>query len=164
MKIFLISFSFINALLYYVLYSYYENILAMLGAANIGAGIQNFMKLTILLIFSFFIGLIVSFLSKAKYGRNFFDLRAALIAGILPLIFLILSHGRIMGFLTVNVFGSGRQISEFIFYFLSRQTVWVMWLGFVIGSAVKVSFKKKLKHAAGPVSEQKVLEDSEAIH
>jgi hypothetical protein len=163
MRVFLIVFSFINALLYFVSYAYYDNILAMFGAANIGAGILSFTKLMVLLIFSFLIGLIVSFLSRTKYERDFFDLRVALIAGMLPFIFLILSQGNIMGFLTVNVFGSGRQISEFIFYFLSRQAVWVMWLGFVIGASVKIAFKKKLKHVAGPVQEKAIDNENVSI-
>ena len=147
MRIFLIIFSFINAFLYFLVYAYYDNILALFGSVNVTSGFLSFIKLLVLIIFAFLIGLIVSLLIGTRTEKSFFDYRVALIVGILPLIFLILSQGSITSFITVRIFGSNRQISELIFYFLSRQIVWAMWLGFAIGVSVRVAFKKRLKHA-----------------
>ena len=81
-----------------------------------------------------------------KYEKSYFDYKFALIVGILPFIFLILSQGAITNFIIVKVFNSNRQISEFVFYFLSRQIVWAMWLGFALGTSVRLAFKRRLKH------------------
>ena len=149
MRIFLIIFSFINAFFYFVLYANYENIIAMFTGINLSTGALSFLKTIILLVFGFLIGLIISFLSRPGSASSFFDYRTAIIAGIFPFLFLILSQGAIMSFITVNIFGANRQISEFVFYFLSRQAIWTMWLGIALGVSVRIAFKKKLKHAAG---------------
>ncbi len=146
MRIFLIVFSFINAFLYFLVYAYYENILATLGSVNITGGFQSFIKIFLLVIVSFLIGLIVSLLIRFKIEKSFFDWRIALIVGIFPFVFLILSQGSVTNFVVVEVFNSNRQISELVFYFFSRQIVWAMWLGFAIGASVRIAFKKKIKH------------------
>ena len=146
MRIFLIFFSFVNAFLYFLVYAYYDNILAVFGGANITSGFLGFLKIFMLVIVSFLIGLIVSMLIKFKIDKSFFDWRIALIVGIFPFIFLILSQGTITNYFVVEVFNSNRQVSELIFYFFSRQIVWAMWLGFAIGASVRIAFKKKTKH------------------
>ena len=85
-------------------------------------------------------------LLKVRYEKSHFDYKFALIVGILPFIFLILSQGAITNFIIVKVFNSNKQISEFVFYFLSRQIVWAMWLGFALGTSVRLDFKRKSKH------------------
>jgi len=146
MRVFLIIFSFINAFLYFLLYAYYENILGLFGTSGVTSGFLGFLKTVILLIVSFLIGLIVSLLLRMNIAKSFFDLRLALIVGIIPLFFLILSQPAVSNFILVKIFKSSGSISDFIFYFLSRQIVWTMWLGFAIGASVRLSFKKKLKH------------------
>jgi hypothetical protein len=146
MRVFLIIFSFINAFLYFLLYAYYESILGLFGTSGVTSGFLGFLKTVILLIVSFLIGLIVSLLLKMNITKSFFDLRLAIIVGIIPLFFLILSQPAISNFILVKIFKSNSTISDFIFYFLSRQIVWTMWLGFAIGASVRLSFKKKLKH------------------
>lgn len=146
MRVFLIIFSFINALLYFLIYAFYENIMGILGNIDVSAGALGFLKNVILVILGFLIGLIVSLLIKIQIDKSFFDYRIALIVGILPFIFLIFSQGSIMSFIATKIFNSNRQISELLFYFLSRQIVWSLWLGFAIGASVRLAFKKKLKH------------------
>ena len=146
MRIFLIVFSFINALLYFLIYAYYENIIGILCNVDITAGAVSFLKIFILIIMGFLIGLIVSLLIKIQLDKSFFDYRIALIVGIMPFIFLILSQGNVIGFIVTRIFNSDRQISELLFYFLSRQIIWALWLGFAVGASVRVAFKKKLKH------------------
>ena len=150
MRIFLIIFSFINAFLYFLLYAYYENILGLFGSLNVTGGFLGFLKIFILVIVAFLIGLIVSLLARFRIEKSFFDWRIALIVGILPFIFLILSQGTITNYITVEIFNSNRQVSELIFYFFSRQIVWAMWLGFAIGASVRIAFKKKTKHGKTP--------------
>ena len=146
MRIFLIIFSFINAFLYFLVYAYYENFLLLFGNINITGGFLSFLKIFILVIVAFFIGLIVSLMIKLKIEKSFFDYRIALAVGLLPLIFLILSQGSVTSFILVRMFNSSRQISELVFYFFSRQVVWAMCIGFATGVSVRIAFKKKLKH------------------
>ncbi|MBM3705967.1 MAG: hypothetical protein FJW66_05520 [Actinobacteria bacterium] len=146
MRVFLIIFSFINAFLYFLVYAYYENFLSLLGNLDVTGGLLSFLKIFILVVVSFLIGLIVSLMIKIKIDKSFFDYRIALAVGLLPLIFLILSQGSITNFIIVRLFNSDRQISELVFYFFSRQVVWAMCLGFAIGASVRIAFKKKLKH------------------
>jgi len=146
MRIFLIIFSFINAFLYFLLYAYYENILALFGTSGVTSGFLGFLKTIILLVVSFLIGLIVSLLLKMNIAKSFFDLRLGIIVGIIPLFFLILSQPAISNFILVRLFNPNSRLNELVFYFLSRQIVWTMWLGFAIGASVRIAFKKKLKH------------------
>ena len=146
MRIFLIIFSFVNAFLYFLVYAYYENILTLFSGINVTSGFQSFIKIFLLVIVSFLIGLIVSLLIRFKIEKSFFDWRIALIVGIFPFIFLLLSQGSITNYVVVEIFNSNRQVSELIFYFFSRQIVWAMWLGFAIGASVRIAFKKKIKH------------------
>ena len=146
MKVFLIIFSFINAFLYFLLYAYYENILALFGTSGVAGGFLGFLKTAILLVVSFLIGLIVSLLLKMNVSKSFFDLRLAIIVGTIPLFLLILSQPAISNFMLVKIFNSSSRAGDFIFYFLSRQIVWIMWLGFAIGASVRLAFRKKLKH------------------
>ncbi|MBN1298774.1 MAG: hypothetical protein JW997_03705 [Actinobacteria bacterium] len=146
MRIFLIIFSFINAFLYFLIYAYYENILALFSASGITSSLLGFLKTLVLLAVSFLIGLIVSLLTRINIAKSFFDFRLAIIAGIIPFFFLIVSQPAVSNFILINIFKSSGKISDFIFYFLSRQIVWTMWLGFAIGASVRIAFKKKLKH------------------
>jgi len=147
MRIFLIIFSFVNAFLYFLVYAYFENILVLFGSVSITGGLLGFVKIMLLIIISFLIGLIVSLLLRGKIKKSYFDYRIALIVGILPFIFLILSQGSIINIIVTGIFSSNRQISELIFYFFSRQIVWAMWFGFAIGASVRIAFNKKIKHA-----------------
>ncbi len=148
MRLFLIITSFITAFLYFLIYALYDNILAVFGSIDVTGAFISFLKIFILVIVSFLIGLIVIMLLKIRYEKSHFDYRFLLIVGILPFIFLILSQGAVTNLIIVKVFNSNRQISEFVFYFLSRQIVWAMWLGFALGTSVRLSFKRKLKHEA----------------
>jgi hypothetical protein len=146
--------SFITAFLYFLIYALYDNILAIFGSIDVTGAFISFLKIFILVIVSFLIGLIVILLLKIRYEKSHFDYRFLLIVGILPFIFLILSQGAVTNLLIVKVFNSNRQISEFVFYFLSRQIVWAMWLGFALGTSVRLVFKRKLKHEANYKLEQ----------
>ena len=146
MRLFLVIMSFITAFLYFLIYALYDYILAVFGSFKVAGALSSFLKIFVLVIVSFLIGLIVIMLLKIRYEKSHFDYRFALIVGILPFIFLILSQGAVTNFIIVKVFNSNRQISEFVFYFLSRQIVWAMWLGFALGTSVRLAFKRRLKH------------------
>jgi len=154
MRLFLVITSFITAFLYFLVYALYDNILAVFGSIDITGAFISFIKIFILVVVSFLIGLIVILLLKIRYEKSHFDYRFALIVGILPLFFLILSQGAMTNLIIVKVFDSNRQISEFVFYFLSRQIVWAMWLGFALGTSVRLAFKRKLKHELSYKMEQ----------
>jgi hypothetical protein len=154
MRLFLVITSFITAFLYFLIYALYDNILAVFGTIDVTGAFISFLKIFILVIVSFLIGLIVILLLKIRYEKSHFDYRFLLIVGILPFIFLILSQGAVTNLIIVKVFNSNRQISEFVFYFLSRQIVWAMWLGFALGTSVRLSFKRRLKHEASYKMEQ----------
>ncbi|MCL4417309.1 MAG: hypothetical protein M1365_11530 [Actinobacteria bacterium] len=146
MRIFLIVITFINTMLYLLIYAYYENIMGLFGNLNVGGGWLSFLKILDLIIVGFLIGLIVSLSLRLHIEKSFFDYRMLLIVGILPFIFLVLSPAPVINFFVTKLFNSSRQISEAAFYFFSRQIIWTLWFGFAIGVSVRLSFKKKLKH------------------
>jgi len=148
MRLFLIIFSFINAFLYYLVYAFYDNILGIISASGAASGFFAFLKLAVLAVIGFLIGLVISLMTRVQVEKTFFDYRIAIVAGIIPFILLILSTGAVTDFIVSGIFNSNRQVSEFIFYFLSRQIIWTLWLGFALGASVRVSFRKKLKHEA----------------
>lgn len=146
MRVFLIFFSFLNALLYFMLYAFYDSIIILIGGLSAPEWFLLFLKILILIIFGFLIGLVVSLMLKINRKETHFDYRTAITVGIFPFIFLILSNNSIINFISIHIFNSSRQISELLFYFLSRQIIFAVWLGFAIGVSVQISFKKKLKH------------------
>jgi hypothetical protein len=146
MRVFLTIFSFVNAFLYFMLYAFFDNILMIIGGVDSSQGFLVFIKIVIIVLFGFLIGLIVTFLQNIPAEKSFFDYKIAIIVGILPFIFLILSGSDITNFLAVHLFGSNRHLSELLFYFFSRQIVFALWLGFAVGVSVRISFKRKLKH------------------
>lgn len=146
MRIFLIVLTFINTMLYLLVYAYFENIMGLFGNVNISGGWISFLKILDLVIVGFLIGLIVSMLLRFHIEKSFFDYRMLLIVGILPFIFLILSEGSITNFFITKLFNSSRQMNEAAFYFFSRQIIWSLWFGFAIGVSMRLAFKKKLKH------------------
>jgi hypothetical protein len=147
LKNFLLIFSFINAILYILVYSYYDYILGLFGEISVSAGFLSFLKILILIIVGFLIGLMAALLLNLKIDRSYFDYKALIIIGTIPFICLILSEGTITNFFITNFFDSSRRISELVFYLFSRQIIWTLWLGFSIGSSVRLSFKLKvIKH------------------
>ena len=147
MKNFLLIFSFINAILYILVYSYYDYILGLFGEISISAGFLSFLKILILIIVGFLIGLIAALLLNLNTDRSYYDYKALIIIGIIPFICLMLSEGTITNFFIIKFFNSSRQVSELVFYLFSRQIIWTLWLGFSIGSSIRLSFKRKIsKH------------------
>jgi hypothetical protein len=147
LRIFLIIFSFINTIFYLLIYSYFDNILELFGAIDISSAGLNYLKLFILLIIGFCIGLTVMFMLNLNLGRSSFSFKNLILIGIIPFIFLILSEGTITNYIINNLFNSNKTISELVFYLFSRQTIWSLWLGFAIGTSIRVSFsKREYKH------------------
>ena len=85
--------------------------------------------------------------------RNRVDIKNLILVGIVPFILLVLSPGPVMDFIVSRIFAGNENIKELLFYLLSRQTLWSVWLGFALGTSVRISFKKsrprhKIDHAA----------------
>ncbi len=147
MRIFLIIFSFVNTLFYILIYSYFDNILGFFSAISLPSTVSNYVKLLMLLIIGFCIGLTVMLMLNLRLGRSSFSFKNLLLIGTVPFIFLILSEGTITNFIVTSLFNSSKTISELIFYLFSRQTIWCLWLGFAIGTSIRVSFsKREYKH------------------
>lgn len=146
MRIFLLISSFINTVLYILVYAYYDYVLNLFGTIPLSAGFLSFIKLLVLIIIGFCIGLNVSLLLKLNIGKSYFDLRNFVIIGFIPAICLLLSEGTITNFIITKFFGSDKRLAELVFYLFSRQIIWTLWFGFSIGSSVRISFKKRLKH------------------
>jgi hypothetical protein len=149
MRIFLIIVSFVNALLYVLIYAYYDTILGFLGTSALSPGIQNFLKVAVLIAAGFCIGLMSMLLLAPGMRRSRFDIKNLLLLGLVPFIFLILSPGAVTDFMASRIFGNRESIRELLFYLLSRQALWAIWFGFAIGTSVRICFSRsKHKHLA----------------
>ena len=149
-KFFLIAFSFINILLYYTAFAYFDNITDVLAVYNLQAGFLNFLRLFIVFILGFMIGFLISISRKAAASTNYFDIKVFLIAGCIPALALILYSTGAVNLMVTRFFNSNLTISELVFYFFSRDTIWAIWLGISAGASVRLSFisqpKKRFKH------------------
>lgn len=149
-KFFLIAFSFVNILLYYTAFAYFDNITDALAVYNLPAGFLNFLRLFIVFILGFMIGFLISISMKAVTGTNYFDIKVFLIAGCIPALALILYSTGAVNLMVNRFFNSSLTISELVFYFFSRDTIWAIWLGISAGASVRLSFisqpKKRFKH------------------
>jgi len=149
LRVFLIVFSFINAVFYVFIYSYFDKILEILEGLDISAIAANYIKLAVLLIVGFCIGVIVMLVLKLKIKRSLFSFKNLVIVGFFPFICMVLSEGTITSFIINKFFNSSERLSELVFYLFSRQTIWSIWLGFSIGSSIRFSFPgRKYKHVS----------------
>jgi hypothetical protein len=147
LRIFLIIFSFVNTIFYLLIYSYFDNILELFGALDLSSAFLNYIKLLLLLIVGFCIGLMVLLMLNLKLGKSSFSFKNLVLVGIIPFLFLIMSEGTITNFIINNLFRSSKTISEMVFYLFSRQIIWSLWLGFAIGTSIRISFsKREYKH------------------
>ena len=163
MRIFLIIFSFINTVFYVFVYSYFDNILDILGVTGLSSIALNYIKLAALLVVGFCIGITVMLILRLKIKRSLFSFKNLFIVGIFPFICLILSEGTITSLIINKFFNSSEKLSELAFYLFSRQTIWSLWLGFAVGSSIRFSFlKKEYKHLSVEKSEQ-ISSESESV-
>lgn len=147
MRIFLLIFSYINAIFYVLIYSFFDKILEILGVSSLSPTAANYIKLTALLIVGFCIGISIMLIMRLNLNRSLFSFKNLIIIGIIPFICLILSEGTITSFIINTFFNSSEKLSEIAFYLFSRQTIWALWLGFAIGTSIRVSFsKREYKH------------------
>jgi hypothetical protein len=149
-KFFLIAFSFVNILLYYTAFAYFDNITDALVVYNLPAGFLSFLRLFIIFILGFMIGFLISISRKAAASTNYFDIKVFLIAGCIPALALILYSSGAINLAVNRFFNSNLTISELVFYFFSRDTIWAIWLGISAGASVRLTFisqpKKRFKH------------------
>ncbi len=149
MRIFLIIVSFINALLYVLIYAYYDTILDRMGASLLSAGMQTFFKIVVLVAAGFCIGLMSMLLLAPGMKRSRFNIKNLLLIGLIPFILLLLSPGPVIDLIASRIFGNKESIRELLFYLLSRQAILSIWLGFAVGTSVRIHFgKRPHKHSA----------------
>lgn len=146
MRVFLLITSFINTVLYILVYAYYNNILNLFNTVVLPVGLLNFIKLLTLVIVGFCIGLNVSLLLRLNINKSFFDIRTLIVVGFIPAFCLLLSEGTITNFIIAKFFGSNKGLTELVFYLFSRQIIWTLWLGFSVGSSVRINFGRRHKH------------------
>jgi len=149
MRIFLTIFSFINIILYYTAFSYFDYILDAFAVYNIPVGLLSFLRYFIVLILGFMIGLLIILSMRYKHKRNHFDYRVFLMAGLLPAVFLILANTGAVNLVVTRFFGSNSTVSDLVYYFFSNNSIWSLWLGISVGVSIRLRFgqrEKKFKH------------------
>jgi hypothetical protein len=149
MKIVLRIFSFVNIVLYYTAYAYFDNITTALAVYNLPAGFVNFLRFFVVLILGFMVGFLIIISMRQDWSRNYFDIKVFLSVGFIPAIALLLYKTGFVNIAVSRLFNSNMTVSELAFYFFSRETIWAMWLGIAIGASVRLRFKsspRKFKH------------------
>ena len=149
MRLFFIVASFINIILYYIAFAYFDNITAALAGYNLPVSFLNFLRFFIVFILGFMIGFLIVVSARSRVNMNYFDIRVFLIAGCIPALALILYNTGAVNLIVNKFFNSNLTVSELVFYFFSRETVWAIWLGISIGASVRLRFKslkKRFKH------------------
>jgi len=149
MKLVLRIFSFVNIILYYTAYAYFDNITTALAVYNLPAGFLNFLRFFVILILGFMIGFLIVISMKQDWNKNYFDIKVFLLAGFIPAIALLLYKTGLVNIVVSRLFNSNMTVSELAFYFFSREVVWTLWLGIAIGASVRLKFRsspRKFKH------------------
>lgn len=114
-----------------------------MGSSLLSGGLQSFIKVLILLIAGFCIGLIPMLLLSPGMRRNRLDVKNLILVGIVPFILIILSPGPVNDFIATKIFSNNDSMKELLFYLFSRQPLWSLWLGFAIGTSVRISLKRR---------------------
>jgi hypothetical protein len=163
LRIFLIIVSFANSLLYFALYAYFDTIMGIIGPAAISGGLQSFLKILVLAVGGFCVGIIPMLMLAPGMRRSRMDIKNLILLGIVPFILLILSPGPVIELIASRIFSGNESVRELLFYLFSRQSLWSVWLGFALGTSVRISFKKKLhRHAVSySVREEQAVEEKQ---
>jgi len=140
---FLIIFSYINIILYLVLYSLFDYMLENTPSLVLPPGLITTIKILFLISAGFCIGIVISILRGYDGMKSSFDYSIFLKIGILPLILLVLSGGQITSFIITYFLGGNKKISELAFYLFSRDAIWAIWFGISVGISVKLRFKRQ---------------------
>ncbi len=150
MRFILIIISFVNILLYYSAYAYYDTILGALAKYELPVALLSFIKYFIIFILGFLIGFLIILGMRLKVNMNYFDLKVLLLVGLVPALAIIISYSGLANFLVTSIFKSNSTVSELYYYFFSRTDIWAIWLGIATGSSIRVKLiqKKKYKHEA----------------
>ena len=106
MRIFLVIVSFASSLLYFLIYSYFDTIIGLIGPSYLSAGLQSFIKILVLLIAGFCTGLIPMLLLAPGMKRTRLDVRNLILVGIVPFILLIFSPGPVNDFIATKIFSN----------------------------------------------------------
>jgi len=146
MRFVLIVISFINILLYYSAYAYYDTILEALARFDLPVSFLSFIKYFIVFILGFLIGLLIILGMRLKVSINYFDIKVLLLVGIIPALALTISYSGLANFLVVSIFKSNATVSELYYYFFSRTDIWAIWLGIATGSSVRLKLLQKRKY------------------
>ena len=160
MRIFLIIVSFINTLLYVLIYAYYDTILDRMGTSLLSAGMQSFFKIVVLVAAGFCIGLMSMLLLAPGMKRSRFNIKNLLLIGLVPFILLLLSPGPVTDLIASRIFGNKESMRELLFYLLSRQAILSIWFGFAVGTSVRIHFGKRVhKHSTSyTLVEKEIIE------
>jgi hypothetical protein len=149
MRFFLIAFSFVNIILYYTAFAYFDNIIDALAVYNLPVSFLNTLRFFIVFILGFMIGFLIVISMKPRVNENYFDIRVFLIVGCIPALALILYNTGAVNLIVTKFFDSNLTVSELVFYFFSRDIIWTIWLGISIGASIRLRFeplKKRFKH------------------
>lgn len=153
MRLFLKIFSFINILLYYTAFAYFDNITGALAVYNLPAGFLNFLRFIIVFLLGFVIGFLIILSMKSGENRNYFDIKALMITGCIPAAALILYKTGLVDLAVTRLFNSDLTVSELAFYFFSRETVWAIWLGISVGASIRLKFRSTERHFKHQIKE-----------
>ena len=148
MRFILIIICFVNILLYYTAYAYFDNILIAIARYELSMGFLTFLKYFIIFILGFLIGFLIILSMKLRVNMNYFDLKGFLMVGLIPVLAIILSYSGLVSFLVNTFFKPNGTINELYYYFFSRTDIWSLWLGVATGSSIRLKLlqKKKYKH------------------
>jgi len=90
--------------------------------------------------------------------RSRFNIKNLLLIGLIPFILLLLSPGPVIDLIASRIFGNKENTRELLFYLLSRQAILSVWLGFAVGTSVRIHFgKKKHRHIISYAPGQKEI-------
>ena len=150
MRFILIIICFVNILLYYTAYAYFDNILIALARYELSMGFLTFLKYFIIFVLGFLIGFLIILSMKLRLNMNYFDLKGFLMVGLIPVLAIILSYSGLVSLLVNTFFKSNGTINELYYYFFSRTDIWSLWLGVATGSSIRLKLlqKRKYKHQA----------------
>ncbi|MCL5071003.1 MAG: hypothetical protein M1308_08925, partial [Actinobacteria bacterium] len=142
---YLLIICFVNIILYYSAFAYFDNILDALSRFNLPVGFLNFLQYFIILALGFMIGFLIVLSMRIKSSRNYFDIKVMLLSGLIPILALLLYKTGFVNFIVTRFFNSNITISEAVFYFFSMTKIWTLWLGITIGASVRIKLPEKKK-------------------
>ncbi len=145
---FLIFLNLVVLLIYMALFIFMEPLLAMAGQhISITPAIETAAGYFLLIVIGFCMGNLTQIFTRTQYTKTRWDIRGFVLLSMIPVLFLLAINLGPTVAVIVQLPFIRESPAESLYYLLSTQYIWILWIGFNLGASIKFAQYYKPKRA-----------------